>query len=127
MGNVVEQTRLGLHQRFQSRRHGVEIAHQSRDFVAPAAVRVSRARRKVPGGQLLRRGSQPRHRLGHIPGKKITNQSGRNIAMISPGIGIPRGPKNTRGPGGKLHHQRVAMLAIGRSSRIALYGRAREK
>ena len=35
MGNIIEQAGLCFHQGFQTRRHGVEIAHQSCNFVAP--------------------------------------------------------------------------------------------
>ena len=53
MRNVVQQTRLGLHQSLQTASHSIEIAHQSRDLIVPAALGISGARREVPGSEDL--------------------------------------------------------------------------
>src|ERR1039458_2852609 len=77
MRDVIQQTRLRLYQSFQAAGHGIEIAHQSRNVVAPSAIWIPGARREVASGELLCGCSQTSHRHGHIPCEKITNQSRR--------------------------------------------------
>ena len=77
MGNIIQQSGLGVDQIFQAFRHAVEIAHQFGDFVSAAAAYSSCACGQITRGQLLCGFPQPHYRRGQITGKQEANQSRR--------------------------------------------------
>src|SRR5271155_4026429 len=119
MRNVIQQARLSVDQAFQSGRHGIKVADESGDLVAPSAIRVAGSGREVTGRQLLGRGPQASNRLGHIPGEEIANQSRRQYGDDQTWYGhAPWSEKYARARR-QLHGNGVEMVSVAGGSRLS--------